>query len=79
MTYVVTEIDSDDDLVNVTGPFADRDAAMNWLRERAAVFAKEWQDQIGEEVKTEFHPSGCYIHADCDPQSFNIVALQELK
>jgi len=77
MAYVVTERDSDGDVVEITGPFADQNAAMTWLRGRAENFAREWQDDIGEEVKTEFHPSGCFVHADCDPQSFNIVSLRE--
>ena len=78
--YIVTEIDSDGDLVTATGPFAIREQAVSWLHNvRAPAFAANWQEQLGPEldVKTEFHPSGCRIHVDCDPQSFNIVALQE--
>jgi hypothetical protein len=74
--YVVVEKDSDGDVVQITGPFSDQQSAMLWLRVvRAPSFAKNWQDQIGAEIKTEWHPSGCYIHADCDPQSFDVVVL----
>lgn len=90
MAYIVTEVDSDDDIVNVTGPFMSQFDAGAWMRGRVEKFACKWQDDLDELngvkpnkhgliVKTEFHPSGCYVHADCDPQSFNIVALQEPK